>query len=158
MDARGVSTASSRLQTRRACRADCAFKHTCHFSLSRARACATRLLLKMTTLFAPFHFSIQLFSFTCDDDSLSHVKRRYRNVESRNTTCFSKCPGARSPPALPNRSTTCVVECFQETALRLKAADLISPWELAFASEDGSKGGCPACAANTAGAYVCPVW
>ena len=85
--------------------------------------------------------------------------RLYRNVESRNASCFARCPGARPAPALPNRSTACVVGCFQQTVLGLSAEELVRPWLLAFASDDADKGGCPSCTIDAAaGAYDCPHW
>lgn len=80
----------------------------------------------------------------------------YSNVESKNVSCFASCPGAAPPPAPANRSTACAVDCFQQTALGLSASELVQPWVDAFGSNDPTKGGCPACMLNDAGAYTCP--
>lgn len=82
--------------------------------------------------------------------------RLFRNVESRNLPCYAQCPGAAPAPALPNRSTSCVVGCFQNSSLLMTARELIAPWTAAFASNDASKGGCPTCVADAHGVYTCP--
>lgn len=78
---------------------------------------------------------------TCSDNVI------YSTVEAQNQPCFAGC-GAR------NTTSPCWINCFYDTVLGPEAAysptfsgipvsDLLNAWDMPFASEDPSQGGCP---------------
>jgi hypothetical protein len=80
---------------------------------------------------------------TCSDNVI------YTMVEANNPSCFNACGKPR------NIKSPCWINCFYDTVLGPEAAysptfsgipvaDLLNAWSLPFASEDPSKGGCPA--------------
>ena len=77
-------------------------------------------------------------------------QRIYSKVEKENRDCFRLCPGGAVSP--PDRRDKCVVHCFQQATLKYKAADLLAPWNEAFA-DDGT--GCPPCRLGQDGVYRC---
>ena len=85
---------------------------------------------------------------TCSDNII------YTEVESVGSACFKACPGGGVGP-LRNVSATCWIDCFYNTVLGPDASqpggkvtgmpieDLVTAWELPFASDDPTKKGCP---------------
>lgn len=86
----------------------------------------------------------------------SCVQRRvYAPIETNPTaaSCIALCPDGgykTGSVRLPNRTSACVIKCFQAAVLKIGAGSagaqaLVEPWNKAFASDDPKDGGCPQC-------------
>merc|ERR1712096_55096 len=60
------------------------------------------------------------------------------HVVNADPGCFSACPQPN------NVTSSCYLKCYSAATLKMSHDDLASPWAKAFASQDPSKGGCPA--------------